>query len=365
MIHYKDVASTFMRKGFVNTLIGGQFGSEAKGSASAWLAYALADADRCYDVYITNAGAQAGHTSVHDGKKRVVFHLPTAPLIAKQYFRDYGMIYINAGSIIDVDGLLREIEEQGIRTGADHFAIHPHAAIITDECREAENQVDSSQTKTASTRKGVGQALARKVLRSGMVAKDCEKLQRWVRPVDLNRKLLNGNSVLMEVPQGVSLSLNHSPFYPYTTSRDCTPMAGLSDAGIHPVFMGKTMVVLRTFPIRVGNIMENGEQLGYSGDSYADQEETTWEAIGVEPEITTVTKRVRRVFTFSKEQAYRTFMLCRPEVVMLTFANYCNKKELSDVLHKINAAAEKADIRQPEVLLEWGPSTEDIKPWPL
>ncbi len=34
---------------------------------------------------------------------------------------------------------------------------------LTDECREAENQIDSSQTKTASTRKGVGQALARKV----------------------------------------------------------------------------------------------------------------------------------------------------------------------------------------------------------
>ncbi len=295
----------------------------------------------------------------------MVFHLPTASLISKDHFREYGMIYLNAGSIIDPSGLVREIEENKISTSKDNFAIHPMAAVITDECKAAENEIDSSQTKTASTRKGVGQALARKVLRSGMVAKDHPVLQRWVRRVDLHDRLCSGDSVLLEVPQGVSLSLNHSPFYPYTTSRDCTPMSALSDAGIHPVFMGKTLLVLRTFPIRVGNIVENGETLGTSGDCFGDQEEITWEDLGVEPEITTVTKRVRRVFTFSGEQIRQTFRLCRPDVVCLTFCNYCDQNTLGTILDKIRRAAESTNIRPPEIVLEWGPTTEDVQPWPL
>jgi len=362
---YHATALNLIRPGHVTVLLGGQWGSEAKGSAAAWLAYELSKNDKFFDIVSTNAGAQAGHTSVHQGVKRVVFHLPTASLISKDHFRDYGMIYLNAGSIIDPDGLVRELEENKILTGKTRFAIHPMAAVITDECRAAENEVDSAQTKTASTRKGVGQALARKVLRSGMVAKDHPVLQQWVRRVDLNDNLCNGGSVLLEVPQGVSLSLNHSPFYPHTTSRDCTPMSALSDAGVHPSFLGKTLLVLRTFPIRVGNIVEDGETLGTSGDCFGDQEEITWEALGVAPEITTVTKRVRRVFTFSGEQIRQTFALTRPDVIMLTFCNYCDKKTLGTVLDKIRRAADHVNIRQPEVLLEWGPTTEDVQPWPL
>lgn len=362
---YDKVARDLIRPGHATVLLGGQWGSEAKGSAAAWLAYRLAEQGRCFDIVTTNAGAQAGHTSIHQGVKRVVFHLPTASLIAKDHFREYGMVYLNAGSIIDVEGLLREIEENKVLTGKDRFAIHPMAAVITDECKAAENEAGSAQTKIASTRKGVGQALARKVLRSGMVAKDHPFLSQFVRRIDLNDKLCSGSSVLLEVPQGVSLSLNHSPFYPYTTSRDCTPMSALSDAGVHPVFMGKTVLVLRTFPIRVGNIVENGETVGTSGDSYGDQEEVTWEQLGVTPEITTVTKRVRRVFTFSLEQAKQTFRLCRPDVVVLTFCNYCDKKTLGEIKGKIFRAAEYACIPRPELLLEWGPTTEDFAPWPL
>lgn len=363
--HYNKVAHSLIRPGHATILLGGQWGSEAKGSAAAWLAYELAKAERRFDIVTTNAGAQAGHTSVHEGVKRVVFHLPTASLITRDHLHDYGMIYLNAGSIIDPDGLAREIDENKLSTARARFAIHPMAAVITDECRAAENEVDSSQTKTASTRKGVGQALSRKVLRSGMVAKDHPFLSQFTRRIDLNAQLCNGSSVLLEVPQGVSLSLNHSSFYPHTTSRDCTPMSALSDAGVHPVFMGKSMLVLRTFPIRVGNIIENGETLGTSGDCYGDQEEITWESLGVPAEITTVTKRIRRVFTFSKEQVVQSLALCRPEVVMLTFCNYCDKKTLGWTIHKIRVAAEKVNLKPPEILLEWGPTTEDVQPWPL
>lgn len=356
--HYSNVAHNFMRNGHVSTLIGGQWGSEAKGSAAAWVAYELAKRSRRFDIVTTNAGAQAGHTSVHKGTKRVVFHLPTAPLITREHMPDYGMIYLNAGSIIDPEGLLWEIDEQNLDTSSSAFAIHPNAAIITQECRDAENEVDSSQTKTASTRKGVGQALSRKVLRSSLTAKDHPDLKKFVRNVDLNAQMNDGKSVLVEIPQGVSLSLNHSGFYPYTTSRDCTVMSGLSDAGIHPAYLHKTLMVLRTFPIRVGNIVEGDKILGTSGGHYKDQTETSWDELGVEAEITTVTKRVRRVFTFSEQQVAQSFALCRPDVVMLTFCNYT--QDITPIVAKIERAAEKANINPPELLLEWGPTTDDV-----
>lgn len=345
-------------KGSASFLVGGQWGSEGKGAAAAWLAYNMAKQGQCYDIVTTDAAAQAGHTSIHKGKKRVVFHLPTVPLIAK----DEGLnsfSYVNAGSMIDPEVLEQELKENGLDD--QNFAIHPMAAVITEDCKEAERAADSSTTKIASTRKGVGEALARKAMRRGLVARDHPFLKQFVRHMDLNGQLSNGKSVLVEVPQGVSLSLNHSGFYPHTTSRDCTPMSGMSNAGIHPTFYGGTMVVLRTFPIRVGHIVEDGKTLGESGGFYSDQEETSWTELGVEAEITTVTKRVRRVFTFSTKQVRDTFALCRPDVVMLTFANYVKEqKKLDDIVDAINRVAKELWMTPPTIVYEWGPTTVNV-----
>lgn len=356
---YSEIACDMLMSGKASVVVGGQYGSEAKGCAVAWLAAMLAERKEAFDIYTTNAGAQAGHTSIFRGKKRVVFHLPTAPLIAREFGLGLGTVYLNAGSVIDPVVLQQEVEENKI----DSLFIHPMAAVITDKCRELEGHVDSSTTKIASTRKGVGQALARKVMRSGVIAKDHPYLKHFVRRLDLNNRLSEGRSVLVEVPQGVSLSLNHSRFYPYTTSRDCTVGSGLSDAGIHPSFMGKSMVVLRTFPIRVGNIVEEGKVLGVSGDVYPDQKETSWAELGVEAEITTVTKRIRRVFTFSQQQVVHTFGLCRPNVCFISFVNYLKDNDaLSKVLESIRIAAATNNMPIPQIVLQHGPDVIDVHP---
>lgn len=356
---YSDVACGLLEEGKSTVIVGGQYGSEAKGCATAWLAATLGEKKRGFDIYTTNAGAQAGHTSIFRGKKRVVFHLPTAPLIAREFGLGLGTIYLNAGSIIDPVGLEKEVEENKI----DSLYIHPMATIITEDCRKAEMDEDSSTTKIASTRKGVGQALARKIVRSGMIAKDHPYTKRFMRRLDLNSRLAAGKTVLVEVPQGVSLSLNHSPFYPYTTSRDCTPGSGIADANIHPSFMGKTVVVLRTFPIRVGNIVEGDKTLGTSGDVYADQHETSWDELGVAAEITTVTKRVRRVFTFSQQQVVNTFNICRPAVVFLSFVNYLKDNgALDKILESIRIASATNGMPVPQVILQHGPDVEDVRP---
>src|SRR5580693_1293647 len=341
----------FAKAGKASFIVGGQFGSEAKGSAAAFLAVnaGFGDvADFPFEIATCNAGAQAGHTSIHNGVKKVVFHLPTYSLYRPSF------TYLNAGSVIDTQVLCQELEDNPgiLRNG---FALHPNCAIITDDCRAAEMRDDSPQTRIASTRKGVGEALARKVLRSGFIADNNpympKMLQQYVRRIDLNAEMLTGKSVLVEVPQGHSLSID-GPFYPHTTSRNCTVGQAMSDAGIHPHFYHRSMLVVRTFPIRVGGITRplqlfagaatsgkgynmaddpegRVEQIGYSGDCFPDQHEISWADLGVAPEITTVTKRVRRVFTFSEQQVAESIASTRPNVIFISFMDYLPNKELA------------------------------------
>lgn len=351
----------FIKHGSVSAILGGQFGSEGKGLAASWLAYR--QAPHYFDIYSSNAGAQAGHTSVHQGRTRVVYHLPTAPLIAADCGIDPGRmtIYLNAGAIIDPYVLQQELIDNDV-IGRFPFHIHPNCAVITDDCKAAESLSTSGQTKIASTRKGVGEAYARRALRTGLIARDCDELRQYVRRLDFNYLLKYGASVLLEIPQGYGLSLQ-SQFYPFTTSRDCSVPRGLADADIHPSFYHQTLLVLRSYPIRVGSIPNlTGGMLGYSGDGYADQNETSWEALGLEPEITTVTKRVRRVFTWSQTQVTAAMAAARPTHVLLTHADYLSDQDLTGVTLSLLLAAKAARIDRPQLYWSFGPSTTDVKP---
>jgi recombination protein RecA len=96
------------------------------------------------------------------------------------------------------------------------------------------------------------------------------------------------------------------------TSRNCTVQAALDHMAMPPQVLGDVYLNLRTFPIRVGNVVDNGIQKGYSGDFYPDCKEMTWEQVAAESgmpaeeakilaerERTTVTKRIRRVCNFT------------------------------------------------------------------
>lgn len=346
----------FYLPGHVSFICGGNYGSEGKGAAAAFVARHLAEYGKFFSIVTTNAGVQSGHTSVHSGKKHVVYHLPTYPLIASEYGHK-SVVYLNAGSVIDPDILMQELAIYS--NCIEELIIHPNAAIIDDECREAEMKANSQQTLIASTRKGVGQALARKVLRTGTPASHnpYTKIFTWRRKgLDLNTLMMTDRkSVLAEIPQGYSLGID-AGFYPFCTSRNCTPMQAMSDAGIHPSFYGHTMMVVRTFPIRVGNIYDaTGQMIGNSGATYDDQRELKWEDIGVEAEITTVTKRVRRVFTFSERQFQEAVKMLMPSVVMLTFCDYEKDKAILEVIS--NAIK---NIWPCELIYAYGPTTNDV-----
>lgn len=366
---------TMHQPGKASFILGGQWGSEGKGAASAFLAKELIRQRKWFDVVTTNAGVQSGHTSIHNGRKRVLYHLPTYAAVLHDMADKREIpppiapyVYLNAGSIIDPLVLEAELAELPGSVRA-RLGIHPNAAVVTDECRAAEGSDGSAQTKIASTRKGVGEALSRKVLRCGMVAKDHPFLKQFVGRKDLNQLLQAGMSMLAEIPQGVSLSVN-SRFYPFTTSRECTVMQAMADAQIHPQFCGPSMLVLRTYPIRVGNIKDkDGDLIGWSGDAYPGQRELDWKTLGVEPEITTVTKRVRRVFEFSFEQVLDAMRLTRPTHVFLSFCDYFKDEKagwnVTKMSEAIEAAASTAGMKElPTIYYAFGPTTDDVYPTP-
>lgn len=345
----------FKRRGKASFVLGGQSGSEGKGSAVAYLATHLAERGEMFDVVTANNGVQSGHTSIHQNKKNILFHLPTASVFPLHDLCPF--TYLNGGAIINPGILLRELDENpGVRR---KFSIHPNAAIVTPECIEAEMREDSAQTRISSTRKGVGEALSRKILRSGMVAKDCEQLRPFIGWVDLPDMMMRGSSVLVEIPQGHTLSID-GPFYPYTTSRNCTVMQAMSDAGIHPHFYHQSMMVIRTFPIKVGSLSE----MNHSGDCFPDQHEITWAELGVQAELTTVTKRTRRVYTFSEDQVLEAVAQTRPAVVFITFMDYLPNRELAkivvDKVRRICHTVGSVRHDGPEILTQWGPTTADV-----
>src|SRR5690606_4766955 len=146
-------------------------------------------------------------------------------------------------------------------------------------------------------------------------AKDSEFLNDTFQVVDVPHmvwSMLNKGAVALgELPQGFDLSINLGYSYPFCTSRDITPMQFMNDIGLGFAYLGDVYGVIRTFPIRVGNtqkkeILEElplfpkddyfGEnEIGYSGDYYADQNELTWEKVSEYAghsvkELTSVTK---------------------------------------------------------------------------
>src|SRR5207302_4496889 len=120
---------------------------------------------------------------------------------------------------------------------------------------------------------GTGAALVHRMLRSGDVrlVKDSLKLASRVRVESvaplLHGHLDRGGDVFVEGTQGFVLSLLHGPEYPYVTARDTTAAGFAMEVGLSPRQVDEIIMVVRTFPIRVG---------GRSGPLNG---ETTWEEV--------------------------------------------------------------------------------------
>lgn len=312
--------SNFVQPGKVSLIIDGQFGSTGKGLIASRIAY-----DNHIDVCAASLSPNAGHTFYkwNAEEKLITKLLPVCGILKKR-----STIYLSPESVINEDLLIEEIEKFNI----ENICIHPRASIVQTN----PNTYDKELAKIGSTLQGTGPARASKILRKNPLIFKSNKLKKYIdegiidlEEIDLNFYLDQGCSVLIESGQGIDLGLNYGLSYPYCTSRDVLPANLLADFGIHPKYLGNIMLTFRTYPIRVGNpIDNNGNEIGYSGPFFPDSKEITWKELNQKPELTTVTKRIRRIATFSKKQFEHSIDLVKPSHIFLNFINYLNQQDI-------------------------------------
>jgi adenylosuccinate synthase len=365
---------------------------------SAWLA------DKHSVAHISSSNfPNAGHTAVFlDGTKFVAKALPTAAILK----RTLGMrmwCFLSPGSGFSWERLYQE----WIETNKPEVFIHDRACIVNESHaqREREDNGKDCTKHIASTMQGSAAAMSDKIMRrpeSSLVRSvqqsslfkaitDIDDFLESVRVLDgmefrnLTHNLLAQDYTLLhEGSQGYALSIDHGSHYPYCTGRNCTLQAAMDQMAIPPSMVGDVYLNLRTFPIRVGNVVEGGMQKGYSGDFYPDCKETTWEqvaqdcgmppsekAILAERERTTVTKRIRRVTNFSFIGLKDAVRVNGATKLALNFIQYLDWKDagirggfeaLKRLTSKSRAFIERVEetANLPVVLIGTGPLHDDI-----
>lgn len=299
---------------------------------------------------ISSAGPNSGHTSYFAGNRIVLKQLPTFAVHAHLHGHTIP-VYLSAGAVIDVDTLI----DEALRYPNIPIYVHPNAAVVTQADREEEGE--GSIAEVAGTRSGTGAALARKIKRDPMAIWKSHDVLGALGPDNISTLNHNlkpwENAYFIEVAQGFSLGIN-SEFYPKVTSRECTVMQALADARIPPRAVVKTYLCVRSFPIRVGNVDNYS-----SGDWYEDQDELTWDDIGVTPERTTVTNRIRRVATFSDIQLEDAIRANDPDWIAISHLDYLATTSQNDAIKALKQLAEDGRFRSFGVIGGWGAGIED------
>lgn len=353
----------FFQSGKLSVVMDGAFGSSGKGKMTSYLAekYVGKWSFACH-AFMSNAA----HTVV---SSRGTFMYQCLSSVA--YLTDaYDKIYICGGAVIELEPLLREIEENGIPK--EKLGIHPLVAVVTQRDIDYERGIcdfdgnpkpdcSSVNLSIGSTLHGVGAARARRILRrpDSLLARDVPELQEYLcdTRAEIVGRLDRGEAGIMEIAQGFTLGYLES-FYPKTTSRNCTVAAALDDCGVPPYYLGNVLINFRTFPIRVNSskwlevgtnrVLKFNEAMGMissrpgsvrhvegdSGGHYSDQREITWSDVTAHSgsqhpimENSTLTGNPRRVFTFSRQNVLDAIAYNRPPVgsdvfLSINFMNY-------------------------------------------
>lgn len=292
-------------------VVGGQFGGEGKGKTTAHLCRAFD-----VDVAVRCGGPNSGHTITINGEQIILRQVPAGVV------NPHTKLFLAAGCLVDIDVLLEEI--QRFKLTPDRLRLDKNAVII--ETRDIEGEAKANlENRIGSTCSGVGFAVARRVLREDQVrlVKDVPELETFIADVseEVIRHEANNDAIIIEGTQGFGLSVYHSPYYPYATSRDTTAAGFLSEVGISPLAVSEITMVIRTFPIRVG------------GNSGPLPKETSWKGIQVESgypykieECASVTRRLRRVGNFDLEIVKKAVSVNKPTNLALMGVDYLDYK---------------------------------------
>lgn len=320
----------------VYAIIDGQAGSCGNGKVIGQFAM-----EEDVDVAISNCMPNAGHTFEQEKKKRLFRNIPVSAVNPKT------KLFIGPGSIIDMDILEQEYEENKDILDGREIIVHPLVPIIEKRHIEIEKQ----RIKSGSTFKGCAACMSEKIMRDPNLTffKEYKSIH-----ADLNyhRKfhdaMNHSKKVLVEGSQGCDLSLDSIEHYPNVTSRTVSVSRMLSDSKIPPTKLNKTIMVIRTFPIRISNEVYDGSQI-YSGD-YGDSLEYMWDQInigahlGIYPtavdedliaqfkeyaprwnELTSVTHKERRIFDIDLKRLRENIEDNDPQGLYLNFFEYLDE----------------------------------------
>lgn len=283
----------------IEVVVGGQYGSEAKGHVTAQLVKSALKGSFDADAGIVNirvAGPNAGHTVIDSQGREFKFRqLPVGAVIDDPDQRI--LCYIAPGSEVELKVLLDEVDQARQAGYNPTIAISGEATLIEDRHFQGEANAELV-AKIGSTGKGIGAARADRLMRGANRIKDDASVLAALDTLGITVVEPEGiyandiladmmtQHIIIEGTQGFGLGL-HAGHYPQVTSSDCTAADFLAMAQVSPwrcaVKSFQVFVVARAYPIRV------------AGNSGPLEGETTWEDLGLPEERTTVTQKVRRV----------------------------------------------------------------------
>lgn len=321
--------------GNIHIVYDGMWGSCGKGKFCGELAL---NPDLDIKVCVNNNAPNAGHSFVFDdGRKVVTKHIPIG-------FVNTAIPYLVIGesAVIDFDILVYELAKYKEILNGRKIFIADTAAVISPQNKQNELK----NIKSGSTFSGAGSALVDKIMRiNPLVGGDKRFLElekqgliKIVPSKIFFPMIYNGlgpfqgnENILVELSQGDALGLNNSSNYPFTTSRDCTPVQALKDIHASSSFSIKKYCVFRPYPIRINNNGAAG--FIYTGD-FDGAKEISWQEVCSRCKLdskeienlehTTVTKRLRRVSEFCVKQFSEMLLDTRPDECFLNFAQYIN-----------------------------------------
>ena len=269
----------------VTVVVGAQFGDEAKGKITDYLAA------KAKYVVRTGGGPNAGHSIVLPQGKVVLHQLSCGVL------REGVAGVSGPGMVINPFSLemeLREVEERHFLKGEVILSERAHALLPVHQIEDAwEESVRSSHSPKASvgtTGRGIGPAYADRYGRWGLRLADLtrpaqlsqrlallyarkghlsglpprEKLEQdlaevggrlapYIRPTEplLWKAIEQGESILLEGAQSALLDVDYGT-YPYVTSSHPTAAGALVGSGIPPTELDEVVGVAKAYCTRVG-----------------------------------------------------------------------------------------------------------------
>lgn len=398
---------------------GGQWGSEAKGAVS------LALCQREGVKYAVRTGSiNAGHSVIvpmpHGEMKFAFQQLPVAAVLPKV------KLVLGPGAYIHGPTLQREISvAKNLPTASNHMAdrviIDRGCGVHLDGYMD-EAAIEGRNLKIGATGKGCAEAIIHKIKDRGvgrpLLFREMQMDGRGMPIKDMvfadTAEIINdaydsGDRILIEGTQGSLLDLHTGP-YPFTTSRQTTASAWVTEAGLSPALNYEVVLVVRTYPIRVaGNSGPMGREITWPSLARAMNERlqkfglapvvsepalkdyegaleevlnsathkpgaetklkaatSAFEVMGEDTraevlrlfETTTVTKRLRRIAMIDVDQTRLTIKKERPAYVVLTFLNYVFP-ELPHLMSGLSADAKMAALAERKEVMDYVEDLQD------